>query len=112
MYLNFEINQWHGKVHTETYDITVVNSDNTVQHYNANDKLTWLGLYTDTDHIIMAARRVLMEHGKWGFKCKDIVKIRPEWYDSPKDAKYIYVVTNVNEGTKRCYITCLNSGKP
>lgn len=38
------------------------------------------------------------------FKLGDKVKIKPEWRGK-NEPEYIYTVTNVNDKTKRCYIT-------
>lgn len=42
----------------------------------------------------------------------DIVKIRPEWCDRKEGTRERYIVTNVNEITKRCYIRSITSKLP
>lgn len=44
------------------------------------------------------------------FKIGDYVRIRPEWCDSPEEAKIIHIVVNVNEVTKRCTIEAQGTG--
>ena len=39
----------------------------------------------------------------------DIVRLRPE-YANPEELKYLYEIYNINEGSGRCTIGCLNSG--
>ena len=116
MYLNFETDKWLGMVHTETYEIIAREQSHFVmprtKKLNANDKFDPWRLNTDEDDIIIAAREVLAENKKWGFRKGDIVKIRPEWRDSPKEAEHIHVVTDVNCATKRCYITWVNTDLP
>ena len=116
MYLNFETDKWDGIVHTENYEIIAKEKSHFVmprtKNLNANDKIDWFRLLTDEDKIVIAAREMLAENKYWGFRKGDIVKITPEWYDSPKDADFIYVVTDVNCLTQRCYITLVNTDLP
>lgn len=116
MYLNFETDKWLGMVHTETYEIIAREQSHFVmprtKHLNANDKIGQFFLYTDEDKIVIAAREVLAENKKWGFRKGDIVKIKPEWCDAPEEVEHIHVVTNVNCGTKRCNITWVNTDLP
>lgn len=116
MYLNFETDKWLGIVHTETYEIVAREQSHfaspRIKYLNADDKIDPFRLLTDEDKVVIAAREVLAENKKWGFRKGDIVKIRPEWRDSPKEAEYIYVVTDVNCLTKRCYITWVNTDLP
>lgn len=116
MYLNFETDKYSGTVHVETYEIIATEKDNFVnprtQHFNANDKIDPWRLNTDEDDIVIAAREVLADNKKWGFRKGDIVRIRPEWCDSPKEVEHIHVVTDVNCLTKRCYITWVNTDLP
>lgn len=46
------------------------------------------------------------------FKAGDIVKIKPEWLNMPSERSNRYIVTNVNEATKRCHIQCITSVLP
>lgn len=116
MYLNFETDKWLGMVHTETYEIVAREQSHfampRTKHLNANDKISQFRLLTDEDKVVIAAREVLAENKKWGFRKGDIVKIRPEWRDSPKEAEHIHVVTDVNCLTKRCNITWVNTDLP
>ena len=43
------------------------------------------------------------------YKLGDIVKIKPEWLNMPSERNNRYIVTNVNEVTKRCHIQCVTS---
>ncbi len=116
MYLNFKTDKWLGMVHTETYEIIAREQSHFVmprtKKLNANDKIDPFRLHTDEDKVIIAAREVLAENKKWGFRNGDIVKIKPEWCDSPKEVEHIHVVTNVNCATKRCNITWVNTDLP
>lgn len=116
MYLNFETNKYSGTVHVETYEIIATEKGNfanpRTQCFNANDRIDPFRLNTDEDEVVIVAREVLAENKKWGFRKGDIVKIRPEWRDSPKEAEHIHVVTDVNCLTKRCYITWVNTDLP
>ena len=42
------------------------------------------------------------------YKLNDIVKIRKEWQDDTSEEFDIYIITNVNESTERCYIQLIN----
>lgn len=44
------------------------------------------------------------------FKVGDKVRIKPEWCKTPEDAERVHTVTNVNDITKRCYITMMLPG--
>jgi len=43
------------------------------------------------------------------FQIGDIVKIKPEWMLKTEDPNARYIVTNVNEVTRRCFIKSLSS---
>ena len=46
----------------------------------------------------------------YSFKERDIVRLRPAFCDSTAARGHLYAVTNLNDKTMRCTITCLNSG--
>ena len=46
------------------------------------------------------------------YKLGDIVKIKKEWLDTPVGRSNRYIVTDVNNTTKRCYIKCVTSNLP
>ena len=43
------------------------------------------------------------------FRNGDVVRLKPE-FCGERERHYIYAVTNINDATGRCTITCLNSG--
>ena len=43
------------------------------------------------------------------YRIGDIVRIKPEWLDKGESADTLYIVADVNDATKRCYIEPLES---
>lgn len=78
---------------------------------NDFEGLSMVALFDIETNVVV--RLFHFENGKLraSFWDGDIVRLRKN-YSNPGEGKYIYRVTDINENTGRCLITCENSGTP
>lgn len=96
----------------ETYEYTLLEeAKDAMDTINDFEDLSLVALFDTEANTVV--RLFHFENGKLraSFWDGDIVRLRKN-YREPGEEKYIYRVTDINENTGRCLITCENSGMP
>ena len=103
--------------------VRIIDKGNTINDTSFDNNVDAISYYKKTDVNYEETRSIsiidksnntiicikLFKNGtSYELKDGDIVRIRSE-YRTKEEAQYIFVVSDINESTERCSITCTNS---
>lgn len=97
-----------NNIHDNSFD----NNVNAISYYkntDVNDEEKRSISIIDKRSNTITCIKLFKNETSYELKNGDIVRIRPE-YRTKEEAQYTFVVSDINENTERCSITCINSG--